>query len=426
MSKIHLFIIKVMILYNYILVNFRIYIYYSLGSEGLMNDIFEKCYNFTTAKEAIAAGIYPYFHALDSGQDTEVIMNGKRTIMLGSNNYLGLTSDERVKRAAALAVEKFGTGCSGSRFLNGTLTLHIELEERLARFTKKEAAMTFSTGFQTNLGIISAIAGRNDYIISDRGNHASLVDACRLSFAKNLKYKHNDMEDLERILKFIPEEHGKLIVFDGVFSMEGDIANLPEIVKLAKKYNARIMVDDAHGFGVMGEHGRGTAEYFGLEDEVDIIMSTFSKSLASLGGFIAASEDVIHYVKHASRPFIFSASIPPSNAAAAIEALNILEGDPQRVKRLWDNAEYMRQGFKSLNIPIGNSQTPIIPVMTYEDYRTFKIARDLLNEGVYVNPVISPAVNQGEALLRTSYTSTHTREQLDFALKVFDKVVNNN
>lgn len=391
-----------------------------------MSDIFEKCFNYTDAKKVMEAGVYPYFHALDSGQDTEVIMNGKRTIMLGSNNYLGLTSDERVKRAAIKAVEKFGSGCSGSRFLNGTLTLHNELEKRLAKFVKKEAALTFSTGFQTNLGIISAIAGRNDYIISDRGNHASLVDGCRLSFAKNVKYRHNDMVDLERILKSIPDKCGKLIVFDGVFSMEGDIANLPEIVRLAKKYGARIMIDDAHGFGVLGKHGRGTAEYFGLEDEVDIIMSTFSKSLASLGGFIAAKEEVIHYVKHVSRPFIFSASIPPANAAAALEALNILESEPERIKRLWEVADYMREGFKSIGIPIGNSQTPIIPVMTYDDYRTFKIARDLLDEGVYVNPVISPAVNKGEALLRTSYTATHTKEQLDYALEAFKRVFSRN
>ncbi len=387
-------------------------------------DIFDKCYRFTDAKDAIAAGIYPYFHVLESGQDTEVSIDGRRTIMLGSNNYLGLTSDERVKKESMKAVERFGSGCSGSRFLNGTLSLHIELEKRLANFVKKEAALTFSTGFQTNLGIISCIAGRNDYTISDRGNHASLVDGCKLSFAKNLKFKHNDMEDLERVLKFIPKDYGKLIVVDGVFSMEGDIANLPEIVVLAKKYNAGIMVDDAHGFGVMGEHGRGTAEYFGLEDEVDIIMSTFSKSLASLGGFIAAKEEIVHYIKHYSRPFIFSASIPPANAGSALAALSILEQEPERIKRLWDNAEYMRRGLKELGIPLGDSNTPIIPVMTYENYKTFIIAKRLLEEGVYVNPVIAPAVLQGKALLRTSYTSTHTKQQLDFALNAFDRVFN--
>ncbi|SFQ38616.1 aminotransferase class I/II-fold pyridoxal phosphate-dependent enzyme [Caldicoprobacter faecalis] len=385
-------------------------------------DIFEKCFNYTAAKEAMKAGIYPYFQVLESGQDTEVIINGKRTIMIGSNNYLGLTSDPRVIEAAKRALEKYGTGCSGSRFLNGTLDLHVELEKRLASFLNKEAALTFSTGFQTNLGIISAIAGRNDYIICDRANHASIIDGCRLSFAKVLKFEHNDMEDLERILKKIPDKHGKLIVVDGVFSMEGDICNLPEIVRLAKKYGARIMVDDAHGLGTLGKHGRGTAEYFGLEDQVDIIMGTFSKSLASLGGYIAASEDVIHYVKHVSRPFIFSASISPANAAAALEALNILQSEPERVVRVQENARYMREGLKKLGIPIRHTETPIIPVMTWEDRRTFVIAKQLLDEGVYVNPVVSPAVKPGQCLLRTSYTATHTKEQLDYALNAFEKV----
>lgn len=385
-------------------------------------DILQKCYNYTDAKEAMEAGIYPYFHVLETGQDTEVIIEGKRTIMIGSNNYLGLTSDQRVINAAREALEKFGTGCSGSRFLNGTLSIHIELEKRLASFVKKEAALTFSTGFQTNLGIISAIAGRNDYIICDNENHASLVDGCRLSFAKVIKYAHNNMDDLERILKNIPAANGRLIVTDGVFSMGGDICNLPEIVRLAEKYGARIMVDDAHGLGVIGEHGRGTEEYFGLEDKVDIIMGTFSKSLASLGGYIAAKEEVIQYVKHVSRPFIFSASIPPSNAAAALEALNILESEPQRVKVLSDIGDYMRKGFKKLNIPIGESHTPIIPVMTWENERTFVITKMLLNEGVYVNPVIAPAVKPGHCLLRTSYTATHTKDQLDYALNAFERV----
>ncbi|HHY24298.1 MAG TPA: aminotransferase class I/II-fold pyridoxal phosphate-dependent enzyme [Clostridiaceae bacterium] len=385
-------------------------------------DIFQKCFNYTDAKEAMKAGIYPYFHVLETGQDTEVIIEGKRTIMIGSNNYLGLTSDQRVINAAREALEKFGTGCSGSRFLNGTLSIHIELEKRLASFVKKEAALTFSTGFQTNLGIISAIAGRNDYIICDNENHASLVDGCRLSFAKVIKYAHNNMDDLERILRNIPDTNGKLIVTDGVFSMGGDICNLPEIVRLAEKYGARIMVDDAHGLGVIGEHGRGTEEYFGLEDKVDIIMGTFSKSLASLGGYIAAKEEVIHYVKHVSRPFIFSASIPPSSAAAALEALNILEAEPQRVKALSDIGDYMRKGFKKLNIPIGESHTPIIPVMTWENERTFVITKMLLTEGVYVNPVIAPAVKPGQCLLRTSYTATHTTEQLDYALNAFERV----
>ncbi|WBW99014.1 aminotransferase class I/II-fold pyridoxal phosphate-dependent enzyme [Oceanirhabdus sp. W0125-5] len=386
-------------------------------------DIFKKCYDYTAAKEAIEAGIYPYFHMLTSGQDTEVMIKGKRTIMLGSNNYLGLTADERVKKAAKDAIDKYGSGCSGSRFLNGTLDAHIDLERKLAEFLHKEAALTFSTGFQTNLGIISAIAGRNDYIICDRANHASIIDGCRLSFSKLLKYKHNDMEDLERILKKVPDNKGKLIVTDGVFSMEGDICDLPGIVKLAKKYGARVMVDDAHGLGVMGETGRGTAEYFGLEDEVDIIVGTFSKSLASLGGYIAGDEDLIHYVQHCSRPFIFSASIPPANVGAALEALKILEKEPERVKRLWENAEFMRKGFKEIGLSIGDSVTPIIPVMTWEDERTFIVAKLLLEGGVYVNPVISPAVKSGEALLRTSYTATHTKDQLEYALEVFRRVL---
>ena len=388
-------------------------------------DIFEKCYNYTDAKEVMKTGLYPYFHELQSGQDTEVVIGNKRTIMIGSNNYLGLTSDSRVIKAAVEATEKFGSGCSGSRFLNGTLTLHVELEKKIASFLRKDAAITFSTGFQTNLGIISTIAGRNDYIICDNMNHASIIDATRLSFAKTIKYEHNDMTDLERILNNIPESHGRLIVVDGVFSMEGDIVDLPGIVKLAKKYGARVMVDDAHALGVLGKHGRGTAEYFGLEDEVDIIMSTFSKSLASLGGYMAASEDVVHYVKHNSRPFIFSASIPPANAAAALEALNILDSEPERVAALHDNVQYMRKGLEKLNIPIlecAHPDTPIIPVKTFDMERTFVIIKELLEEGVYVNPVIPPAVKPGFCMLRTSYTATHTKEQLDYALNAFETV----
>jgi 8-amino-7-oxononanoate synthase len=388
-------------------------------------DLFEKCFNYTDAKEVIKTGLYPYFHALETGQDTEVVINGRRTIMIGSNNYLGLTSDPRVKSAAIKAVEQFGSGCSGSRFLNGTLTLHLELEKRLASFLNKDAALTFSTGFQTNLGIISAIAGRNDYIICDSENHASIVDGSRLSFAKMLKFEHNDMEDLERILNNIDDKYGKLIVVDGVFSMEGDIINLPEVVKLAKKYGARVMVDDAHGLGVLGKRGSGTAEYFGLENEVDIIMGTFSKSLASLGGYMAAKEDVVHYVKHVSRPFIFSASIPPANAAAALAALEILESEPQRVESLRDISKYMREGLEKLGVPLYQSNsniTPIIPVMTWDNERTLIVTKMLLEHGVYINPVLSPAVKPGNCRLRTSYTATHTREQMDFALDVFKKV----
>lgn len=388
-------------------------------------DIFEKCFNYTDHKVAMEAGLYPYFHALETGQDTEVVIEGRKTVMVGSNNYLGLTSDPRVKQAAIEAVKGFGSGCSGSRFLNGTLTIHLELEKKLAEFVKKEAALTFSTGFQTNLGIITAIAGRNDYILCDSENHASIVDGCRLSFAKTLKFEHNNMEDLERLLSKIDDKHGKLIVVDGIFSMEGDIADLPSIVKLARKYGARVMVDDAHSFGVLGEHGRGTAEHFGLEDEVDIIMSTFSKSLASLGGFVAAKEEVIDYIKHNSRPFIFSASIPPANAAAAIAALEIIKSEPERIQRLRDISCYMRQGFRKLGIPIyeANSEiTPIVPVMTNENEPTLVVTRMLREEGVYVNPVLSPAVKPGLCRIRTSYTATHTQEQLDYALDAFRKV----
>lgn len=394
-------------------------------SDYLIMDIFEKCFNYMDYKEVLAAGLYPYFHALETGQDTEVVIEGIKTVMVGSNNYLGLTSDPRVKKAAIEAVEKFGSGCSGSRFLNGTLTLHLELEKKLAEFVGKDAALTFSTGFQTNLGIITAIAGRNDYLLCDSENHASIVDACRLSFAKILKFEHNNMEDLERLLSKIDDDHGKLIVVDGIFSMEGDIADLPAIVKLARKYGARVMVDDAHSFGVLGEHGKGTAEHFGLEKEVDLIMSTFSKSLASLGGFVAASQDVIDYIKHNSRPFIFSASIPPSNAAAAIEALEIIKAEPERIQKLREISVYMRQGFKKLGIPIYESNsdiTPIVPIMTYDNERTLVVTKLLREQGVYVNPVVSPAVKPGLCRIRTSFTATHTKAQLDYTLEAFRKV----
>jgi 8-amino-7-oxononanoate synthase len=386
-------------------------------------DIFEKCYKWTEAAEARAAGIYPYFHALHTAQDTEVVMDGRRIIMIGSNNYMGLTNDERTKKAAKEAIDKYGTGCSGSRFLNGTLVLHEQLEKELAEFFHKESAMTFSTGFQTNLGIITGVIGRHDYILNDTENHASIVDACRLSFAKNvLRYKHNDMEDLENTLERLPEESGKLIVTDGVFSMSGDIANLPKIVELAKKYGARILVDDAHGVGMIGDCGRGTANYFGLEKEVDIIMTTFSKSLASLGGCVAGEELVIDYVRHKSRPFIFSASITPGSAAAALEALHIMIEEPERQKALIDISNYMRAKLKAAGIPIIDGETAVIPVFTYDMEKTFLITKRLFEEGVYVNPVIPPAVKDGECMLRTSYTATHTREQMDEAVEAFKKV----
>ena len=378
-------------------------------------DIFNKVkekHNYDIAKEK---GVYPYFHKLYSGQDVVVNMEGHRTIMLGSNNYLGLTNHPKVKEAAIKAIEKYGTGCSGSRFLNGTLDLHLKLEEELAQFLNKERVMTFSTGFQSNLGIISAIVGRNDYIICDKENHASIYDGCKLSYGKMLRYNHDDMEDLERKLQAVPKESGALIVTDGVFSMSGDIANLPVIVDLAKKYGARVMVDDAHGLGVIGKGGRGTASYYGLEDEVDIYMGTFSKSLASLGGYMAASKDVVEYVKHTSRPYIFSASITPASVASANAALDILKAEPGRVESLNNISAYMRQKLKEKNIDIIESKTPIIPIYTYQDDKTFIACKLLLERGVYVNPVVSPATPVGQSLLRTSYTANHTKEIIDEA-----------
>jgi len=381
-------------------------------------DLFQKCYDYKTANIAREAGIYPYFHELNSGQDIVVEMENHRTIMLGSNNYLGLTSHPEVIEAGIKAIEKYGSGCSGSRFLNGTLDIHKQLESELADFLHKEDVITFSTGFQSNLGIISAIAGRNDVIIGDKENHASIYDACRLSFARLLRYEHNDMEDLERQLASVDDNKGKLIVTDGVFSMGGDICNLPEIVRLAKKYGARVMIDDAHGLGVFGERGAGTAEYYGLEDEVDIIMETFSKSLASLGGCMAGKKEVVDFVRHNSRPFIFSASMPPANVACARTALKILRENPQRVKDLQNIADYVRNGMKEREIDIRDSVAPIIPINTYDDVYTFTLCKRLFENGVYVNPVISPAVPEGDAIIRTSYTATHTKELMDEAMDI--------
>ena len=381
-------------------------------------DIFDKCYEPSLAKQVREQGIYPYFHALQSRQDKEVVMEGKRRIMLGSNNYLGLTTQPEVIEAGVKALEKYGTGCSGSRFLNGTLQMHLELEEELAQFLNKEAAMTFSTGFQSNLGIISAIAKHGDYILNDKENHASIYDACRLSYEKTLSYRHNDMGELERILKQIEGKGGILIVTDGVFSMSGDIANLPEIVRLARKYGARVMVDDAHGLGVLGEGGRGTANHFGLDDEVDIYMGTFSKSLASLGGYMAAKAEVVDYVKHASRPFIFSASIPPSSCAVALAALRYLKAHPEIVSRLRSLSDYARRGYKAKGIRIIEASTPIIPIYTYEVENTIRKAHDIYEDGVYLNPVLPPATPPGECLLRTSYMATLTEPLLDEAIEI--------
>ena len=386
-------------------------------------DLFAKCAAYTTARECREKGIYPYFHALESRQDTEVMMEGKRRIMLGSNNYLGLTAAPEVVAAAEAALAEYGTGCSGSRFLNGTLRLHLELERELADFVHMDGAVTFSTGFQSNLGIISALVGRGDYVICDRENHASIYDGCRLSFGKMLRYRHADMDDLEAKLRAVPESAGCLIVTDGVFSMGGDIARLPEICDLAEKYGARVMVDDAHGLGVIGEGGRGTASHFGLEDKVDVIMGTFSKSLASLGGYMAASELVCDYVRHNSRPFIFSASIPPSNCAAALAALRLLEEHPELPQRLSALASYARAGLKSRGLRIIESETPIIPIYTYEMENTLISAKRLYDAGVYVNPVLPPAAAPGECLLRVSCMATHTEALLDEAMDIIAEVL---
>lgn len=390
--------------------------------------LFKKCEEYTYIRDLVREGVYPYFHELETKQDVEVVMDGKRRIMLGSNNYLGLTVHPDVVQAGVDAMLKYGTGCSGSRFLNGTLDLHNILEAELAAFVGKGACVTFSTGFQANLGIISALCGRNDHVLNDRENHASIYDGCKLSYATVHRYRHSDMEDLEKRLAALPIDAGKLIVTDGVFSMSGDVCRLPEIVALAKKYQARVMVDDAHGFGVLGEGGRGTASFFGLTDEVDVIMGTFSKSLASLGGFMLASPEVAEFVRHSSRPFIFSASIPPANCATATAALHVIEREPERVTRLGDLAEYYRAGLHKRGIATmqaENARVPIIPIYTYDPMRTLHINKTLFDEGVYVNPVLPPATAPGECLLRTSLMATHTEAILDEAMDIIEKVIKN-
>ncbi len=384
-------------------------------------DLFDKCYRFTKAKELMTAGMYPYFRVIESAQDPEVVIDGKKMIMVGSNNYLGLTNHPKVKEAALEAVRKYGSGCAGSRFLNGTLDIHVKLEEKLARFIRKETALVFSTGFQVNLGVISALAGKDDVIIIDKMDHASIIDGCRLSYAEVRKFRHNDMADLERILSE-NKDRKKLIVVDGVFSMEGDIINLPEVVALAKQYHARVMVDDAHGIGVLGKTGRGTAEHFGLENEVDLIMGTYSKSLASIGGFIAGEERVVHFIKHFARALIFSASPPPASIAAVSAAVDIIEHEPERIKKLWENTWRVHKGFKSLGFEIGPTETPIIPILVGEDLKAFTMAMMLQQEGVFANVAVSPAVASGKALIRTSYMATHTEEHIDKVLSAFEKV----
>ncbi len=385
------------------------------------SDLFDRCYRFTKARELMDSSLYPYFRVIESAQEPEVIINGTKMVMVGSNNYLGLTNHPAVKQACTEAVKKYGSGCAGSRFLNGTLDIHVQLEERLAQFIRKETALVFSTGFQVNLGVISALIGKDDVVIIDKMDHASIIDGCRLSYGEVKKFRHNDMSDLERLLIEYKDKK-KLIVVDGVFSMEGDIISLPDVVDLARKYNARVMVDDAHGIGVLGRTGRGTAEHFGLEKEIDLIMGTYSKSLASIGGFIAGEEQVIHYIKHFARSLIFSASPPPASVAAVSAAVNIIDNEPERIQRLWKNTTKMKHGFESLGFDTGKSQTPIIPVLVGDDLMAFKTALMLQNEGIFANVAVSPAVANGKALIRTSYMATHTDEQLDRVLHAFEKV----
>jgi len=385
-------------------------------------ELFDKCYNFTRAKEVMAMGVYPYFIPLSDTEGTEVTIDGRQLIMIGSNNYLGLTTHPKVREAAIEAVRQYGTSCTGSRFLNGTLHLHVQLEAELADFVGQEAALVFSTGYQTNLGTISALVGRGDVVITDKEDHASIIDGCRLSLGKMLRFRHNDLDDLERVLKGCDPDQGKLVVVDGVFSMGGDIAPLPEIIPLCKQYGARLMVDDAHSVGVLGENGRGTAAHFGVTDDVDLIMGTFSKSFASLGGFIAGDKPVIHYIQHHARSLIFSASMPAACVAACLAALEVMRTEPERPRRLMAIADKMRQGYQAMGFDTGDSQTPVIPIMIGDDAATFMMWRALFDSGVYTNAVVPPAVPPNKSLLRTSYMATHTDEQMDRVLFLFEQV----
>ena len=384
-------------------------------------DLFTKAFEYETVKQAKASGTYPYFIPLDRNEGTEVVYQDRRIIMCGSNNYLGLTTHPKVREAAINAIKRFGTSCTGSRFLNGNMTIIEELEEKLAQWVGKEAALVFSTGMQVNLGTISSIVSKRDIVILDKEDHASIVGGAFLSGGKIERFRHNDIPHLERVLQSLPEEPGKLLIVDGLFSMEGDIAKLPEIIPLCKKYNVRLMVDDAHAMGVLGG-GRGTAAHFGMTEDVDLIMSTFSKSFASIGGFIAGDRDVVDYIKHHARSLIFSASIPPANTATALAALEIMHDEPELVERLTWNAEFMRKGYKQLGFDTGHSESPIIPIIIGDDALTFKVWRDLFDNGVFVNPVISPATAPGRQLLRTSYMATHTKPQMVKVLEVFEKV----
>ena len=383
--------------------------------------IFDKCYRFTRAEEVQALGMYPYFTPIEEVKGNKVKIDGKEIIMVGSNNYLGLIDYPKAMKAAQEAIVKYGVATCGSRFLNGTLDIHVELERRLAKFMKKDTALAFSTGFQTNQGIISTIVGRGDAVITDRMDHASIIDACRLSYGNVCKFKHNNMEDLERVLSSLDEKVGKIIIVDGVFSMEGDLSNLPDIVKLAKKYDSRVMVDDAHGIGVMGKNGRGTAEHFGVEDDVDLIMGTFSKAFASLGGFVVGDKKVISYIKHFARALIFSASITPASVATVLATLDVIETEPERRERLWQITEKMKLGFQAMGYDTGPSETPVIPLMIGKDELTFMLWKLLREDGIFTNPVIYPAVPKDQALIRTSYSATHSDEELDTVLASFKK-----
>lgn len=373
----------------------------------------QKMKAYDRPQKVAAAGLYPFFRIIESEQDTEVTINGEQVLMFGSNSYLGLTTHPALKEASKSAIDKYGSGCAGSRFLNGTLDLHIELEEKLAKFVGKESALVFSTGFQVNLGVISSMPGRHDYIIMDDLDHACIIDGARLSFAKTLKYRHNDMASLEKVLQKCKEDSIKLIAVDGVFSMEGDLANLPEIVKLAKKYKANIFVDDAHGIGVMGKLGAGTADHFGLTNDVDMIMGTFSKSLASIGGFVAADNDTINYLKHNARSLIFSASIAPANAASVIAAIDLIQQEPERIEKLWINTYYAMDRLNAAGFDIGHTVTPIIPIYIRDNAKTFMLTKMLLEQGIFVNPIVTPAVSNESSLIRYSLMATHSIDQID-------------
>lgn len=377
---------------------------------------------FDIPQKIMAMGYYPYFRPIESEQDTVVKINGKDVMMFGSNSYLGLTNHPKLKEASKKAIDKYGSGCAGSRFLNGTLDIHLQLEEKIAKFVNKDASIVFSTGYQVNLGVLSALPGRHDYIIVDDFDHACIYDGARLSFAKMERFKHNDIEDLEKLLKRLPEDVIKIIVTDGVFSMEGDIAKLPSIVELAKKYGCVVMVDDAHGLGVLGDHGKGTCNHFGLTDEVELIMGTFSKSLASIGGFIAADHDTINYLKHFARSLVFSASIAPSNAASVIAAIDLIEEEPERIVKLWDNTHFAKKLLIDAGFNTGKSETPIIPVFVGDEMKTFMLTKMLQDEGVFINPVINPAVPKGDEMIRFSLMATHSFDQIEQAVGKIAKI----